>query len=108
MVGLPCADEQINLASARLVGEFNANASSCLLPGHGNYSFYGFGLGEQPICIEITASISKDRRSAAFQSPAGCEWITGRHGEFCRRIVACFRNYRLDGDCPVTATSGMR
>ena len=48
MAGLPCAEEQINLASAHLVGEINANASSCLLRGHGNYSFFGFGLGEQP------------------------------------------------------------
>jgi hypothetical protein len=48
MVRLPCAAEQINLAISHLVGEINADAYSCLLPGHGNYSFFGFGLGEQP------------------------------------------------------------
>jgi len=38
MSRLPCTEEQINLASAGLVGEIYANATSRLLPGHGNYS----------------------------------------------------------------------
>jgi hypothetical protein len=50
MIQVPCTNWQINLASVGLVGEIeiNANATSCLLPGHGNYSFQRFGLGKQP------------------------------------------------------------
>jgi hypothetical protein len=47
-VRLPCIEEQINLASACLVGEINANATSRLLFGHGSYAFQRFGLGQQP------------------------------------------------------------
>jgi len=50
MIQVPCIDGQINLASGALVGEIeiNANATSRLLSGHGNYSFQRFGPGKQP------------------------------------------------------------
>ena len=44
--------------------------------------FSGLILVSSQLEVEVAAGVSKDRRSTAFQSPAGCEWITGRHGEF--------------------------